>query len=178
MLDLFDRLPSLGDCKFVCVPDVLRCVNCRATVDSYGGEPCSCGVKPRFVYGDADLTLRRFEEWHGLLADIGVPVAYVLQDGSESVGVPFDAIDALFIGGSTDFKLGAAAAGFARQAKARGKWVHWGRINTRKRFEHIVATGACDSFDGSKWSRWRKTYLDEGLGWCLGLGQQRLEVAA
>jgi hypothetical protein len=53
----------------------------------------------------------------------------------------------------------------AQEAKRRGLWVHWGRVNTRRRFDLIVAGGAADSFDGSKWARFRKTYLPGGLGW-------------
>lgn len=96
-----------------------------------------------------------------------LPIGFVLQDGAETVGVPWDAIDALFIGGSTDFKLGAAAAEYARVAHGLGKWVHWGRVNTNKRIDHITGTGACDSFDGSKWARWRKAHLDNGLAKCV-----------
>jgi hypothetical protein len=39
-------------------------------------------------------------------------------------------------------------------------------VNTRRRYDLIVATGAVDSWDGSKWARFRKTYLDQGLAWC------------
>jgi hypothetical protein len=73
--------------------------------------------------------------------------------------------------------LGPHAAELARRAKADGKWVHWGRVNTRKRFDHIMSTGACDSFDGSQWARWRKTYLDTGLSWCAE-SRPGLSVAA
>jgi hypothetical protein len=41
--------------------------------------------------------------------------------------------------------------------------VHWGRVNSKRRIDHIIATGAADSFDGSKWARFRNTYLDDGL---------------
>ncbi len=74
-------------------------------------------------------------------------------------------LDALFIGGSTEWKGGPHATALAREAKQDGLWVHWGRVDTRRRVDLISATGAADSFDGSKWARWRKTYLDEGLRW-------------
>lgn len=173
MLERFGNMADkgeLGDCKFVTIPDVVRCTNCDRTVDGYGDKhECRCGKKPRFVYGDAELTLQRFEEWQPLVADLGLPIGLVLQDGADETGVPWDAIDALFIGGSTEYKLSESAAEYARMAKMLGKWVHWGRVNTGKRIDHVWGTGACDSFDGSKWARWRKTYLDGGLTKCAEL---------
>ncbi len=38
-------------------------------------------------------------------------------------------LDALFVGGSTYFKLGPTAAGLVREAKRRGLWTHMGRVN-------------------------------------------------
>src|SRR5262249_45511619 len=78
-----------------------------------------------------------------------------------------DRIAAIFIGGSTEWKESAAALAVAKAARARGKFVHWGRMNTRRRFDLIVKGGVADSFDGSKWARFRKTYLDQGLSWRL-----------
>jgi hypothetical protein len=141
---MLDRVALLPGCLFVTVPDVV---------------------------GDAHATAIAFEKWAPALERRGLPVALVLQDGVE-VG-PLRAwlqrtwhrLDAVFIGGTTEWKEGPAAAELAREAKSRGKWVHWGRVNTRRRFDLIVASGAADSFDGSKWARFRKTYLDGGLAW-------------
>jgi hypothetical protein len=96
-----------------------------------------------------------------------LPAALVAQDGLETMleRVEWERIAAVFIGGSTEWKEGPGAAAIAREAARRGKWVHWGRVNTRRRFDLIVATGAASSFDGSKWARFRKTYLDTGLAW-------------
>lgn len=135
---MLDRITGLAGCKFVTVPDVV---------------------------GDAYETRVMFDVWAPELEARGLPVGYVLQDGSGEVGVPWDRIDALFIGGSTEYKLGPEAAEFAREAKRLGKWVHWGRVNTLKRIRYIAELGAVDSIDGSKWARWRKTYLDTGLRW-------------
>lgn len=137
---MLDRIEGLPGCRFVTVPDVV---------------------------GDAAATLACFDEWADELEERGFPLGLVAQDGLTVDDVPWDRIAALFIGGTTEWKEGAEAAELARAAKARGKWVHWGRVNTRRRFDHIVGTGACDSFDGSKFARWRKTYLDVGLGWTI-----------
>lgn len=131
-------------------------------------ERCAFVTAPDVV-GDAVATLEAFEVWAPELERRGLPVGLVAQDGLELERVPWDRIAAVFVGGSDDYKLGAGAAELARQAVARGKWVHWGRVNTRRRFDHIVATRAATSFDGSKWARWRTTYLEVGLGWCEAL---------
>ncbi len=82
------------------------------------------------VVGDAHATLARFEEWAPIIHAIGQPVAFVAQDGIEGIEIPWDDVDALFIGGTTDFKLGPAAAAVGREAKRLGKWLHMGRVNT------------------------------------------------
>jgi hypothetical protein len=139
---MLDRLRGLERCLFVAVPDVV---------------------------GDAAATAHRFEVWAHGLARRGLPAALVAQDGLEDLerwlAFSWHRIDALFIGGTTEWKLGPAASALAREAKARGKWVHWGRVNTKRRFDYIVSTGAADSFDGSQFARWRKTHLDTGLAW-------------
>ena len=176
---MLDRIAGVPGCIFVTVPDVTRCVYCDATGDGYDGEAvCACEFErahPKIVYGDAELTEQRFEEWLPELAKRGLPAALVAQDGLEEREVPWAMITALFIGGSTEWKLGPAAAELAREAKAQGKWVHWGRVNSRKRIAYIVGTGACDSFDGSKWARWRKTYLDQGCQIARELAAEQVE---
>lgn len=137
---MLDRIAGLPGCMFATVPDVV---------------------------GDADATEALFDEWAPELERRGLPLGLVAQDGLTIDRVPWGRIAALFIGGTNDFKLGPDAMVLAREAKRRGVWVHWGRVNSRKRFDYIVSTGAADSFDGSKWSRWRKTYLDTGLTWTL-----------
>lgn len=141
---MLDRLKPLAEtCLFACVPDVV---------------------------GDAVETARQFERWESGHRRRGLPSALVAQDGLEDMprwlAGAWPRIDALFMGGTTEWKLGPAARMLAVEAHERGKWVHWGRVNTKKRFDYIVGTGTCDSFDGSKFARWRKTYLDEGLAWC------------
>ena len=71
-------------------------------------------------------------------------------------------IDALFIGGSTDWKLGAATRALVREAKRRGLWVHMGRVNSLKRIAYTAEIG-CDSIDGTGWMRWRNIRLPEAL---------------
>ena len=63
-------------------------------------------------------------------------------------GYPWDDFDALFIGGSTSWKLGPGAAAVAYDAKLRGKWVHMGRVNSLRRMRYAESIG-CDSADGT-----------------------------
>lgn len=108
---------------------------------------CSFAVAPDVV-GDAAATLERSRPWLGRIRELGYKVAFVAQDGIEATEVPWDDFDALFIGGSTEFKLGPIAEAVIAEAKARGKWVHVGRVNSRKRFRIFEALGV-DSVDGT-----------------------------
>lgn len=139
---MLDRLAGLEGCRFVTVPDVVA---------------------------NAAETARLFEHWRDRVTATGLPVGLVAQNGQDDVGVPWEAIDALFIGGDDAFKPADETAELAREAKRRGKWVHWGRVNTRSRIRHCLETEACDSLDGSSWARWRLTHLDKGLRWVAEL---------
>jgi hypothetical protein len=119
------------------------------------------------VYGDARRTAEEFEIWAAAVERRGLPVGLVAQDGLEEMtdwlARTWHRLDALFIGGSTEWKLGPAAAALASEAKRRGKWVHMGRVNTKRRVRYAASLGCIDSIDGTKWVRWRHRYLDEGV---------------
>jgi hypothetical protein len=148
-----------------------------ATID---GLPGCLFVTVPDVVGDAAATLEAFGRWAPELERRGLPLGLVAQDGMTLADLDELAprLAALFIGGSTEWKEGPEAAELAIAAKRAGLWVHWGRVNTRRRFDLIVATGAADSFDGSKWARFRKTYLPGGLRWLEGAQARRLEAIA
>lgn len=115
------------------------------------GKPgCLFGVCPDVV-GNAAETLSLFGQWRPTLADRQLPVAYVAQDGQEWLPVPWDKIDALFIGGSTEFKLGRHAESLTKEARSRGKWTHMGRVNARRRMR-LAHAWACNSVDGTSFS--------------------------
>ncbi len=103
------------------------------------------------VVASARRTLEAFDHWHGILD--GWPRALVAQDGIENLPIPWNAIDAIFIGGSTKFKLSKDAADVIRTAKILGKWVHAGRVNTPGRLEYFDDLGA-DSIDGTGLARY------------------------
>lgn len=118
-------------CKFVVVPDVV---------------------------GSARRTEEIFEHWKYKLS--GWPLALAAQDGLEDREIPWKHIQAVFIGGTTDWKLGPHARAVIRAAQAIGKWVHVGRVNTPGRFEHFESLGV-DSIDGTGLSRY--THMREKI---------------
>lgn len=100
------------------------------------------------VVGDAAATLARSLPHLPAIRALGYPAALVAQDGLEHLTVPWGAFDVLFIGGSTEWKLGPAARRLVGEAKARGKHVHMGRVNSRRRWGYAEYIG-CDSVDGT-----------------------------
>lgn len=99
------------------------------------------------VVGDAIATLSRFYHYLPIIRARGWPVGLVGQDGLESLPWPQD-YDALFIGGSTEWKLSDAADWCIAKAKKAGKWTHVGRVNGGKRIRHFKLVGV-DSVDGT-----------------------------
>jgi hypothetical protein len=114
------------------------------------------------VVGDADRTLESFEEWYDELNAVLQPLAFVLQDGLTPDRVPWQRIDAVFIGGSSEWKFSDTVREIVREAHLREKWVHMGRVNSHQRVRYAKAIG-CDSMDGMKFSWFRDTYLRDGL---------------
>jgi hypothetical protein len=98
--------------------------------------------------GNAALTLALSLPMLPAIRDLGYRAAFVGQDGIEWTQLPWNAFDAFFIGGSTEWKLGPIARAYAFEAKARGKWLHMGRVNSLKRWRYAQSLG-CDSVDGT-----------------------------
>lgn len=118
------ELPRQDLCTFVSVPDVV---------------------------GSAIRTMEVFNIWKSKLC--GWPIALVAQDGLEHISIPWSEISAIFIGGSTEWKMGRHAAAIIKAANAIGKWCHVGRVNTAGRFEYFEKLGA-DSIDGTGLARY------------------------
>lgn len=118
---------------------------------NYWGEhqPRCLFVAVPDVVGDGVATLEMFPTMAARIRSAGWPVALVGQDGMEHMTLPWDDMDWLFIGGSTDWKLGRpGAAALIRQAQERGKSVHVGRVNSARRFRRFATLG-CDTADGT-----------------------------
>lgn len=100
------------------------------------------------VVADWTATLKRYETWHPIVRDYGYPRAIVLQDGAETHNVPWDECEAIFIGGSTEWKLSHHAASLTAEAKRRCLHAHMGRVNSYRRLAYADSIG-CDTADGT-----------------------------
>ena len=131
---------------------------------------CAFAVAPDVV-GDAAATIKRSARMLDWIRYAGYPAALAAQDGLEDLPVPWDDFDALFVGGSTDWKLGPAARGLVAEARHRGKWVHFGRVNSLKRLRYADAIG-CDSADGTYLTFGPAVNLPRLLGWLADVNRQ------
>ena len=135
---LTNLLPAAEGCRFVVAPDVV---------------------------GDAVATLARSMPMLPQIRDLSLPVAFVAQDGLEYLtGIPWALFDVLFIGGTTEWKLGPIVRGLVAEAKEQGKWVHMGRVNSRARLQYALAIG-CDSADGTFLAFGPDRNLPQLIGW-------------
>jgi hypothetical protein len=115
------------------------------------------------VVGSARRTLEVFRHWYPKLH--GWPIALVAQDGIEDLDIPWDFIAAVFIGGSTEWKLGRHAEAVIRAGQAMGKWIHVGRVNTPDRLDKFAAMGvdSCDGSGISQYSHMRRRIAEPTL---------------
>ena len=112
-------------------------------------ERCLFVVVPDVVY-QATATLEQFTYYAPILHDAGFPVALATQNGMTPEMVPWDSLDAIFIGGDDKHKLGNEAGALMVEARQRGKWVHVGRVNSTAR---LLKFWRADSWDGTTISR-------------------------
>jgi hypothetical protein len=116
-------------------------------------ENCLFAVAPD-VYPEARATLERSSQYFGLIRELGFPAALVAQDGAESLDLPWDDFDCLFIGGERrtpsylEWKVGPQAEALCHEARRRGLWVHMGRVNSLRRLKRARQMG-CLSVDGT-----------------------------
>ena len=127
------------------------------------------------VVGDARATLDRSTPWLPEIRRLGFRSAYVLQDGQETVPVPWDDLDCVFIGGSTEWKLGPTPRSLVAEAKERGKWAHMGRVNSFKRLRYAASIG-CDSADGTTITFAPDLKLPKVLAWLDIINRQEVLI--
>ncbi len=135
---------------------------------------CLFATAPDIV-GDAAATWDRSKQVLPLLRALEFPAALVAQDGIQDTVIEWDAFDALFIGGSTAWKLSEPTYALIGEAKRRGKWVHCGRVNSGRRF-HAMAAAGCDSVDGTHLAFGPDKKLPQILSW-LSVPTLALEAA-
>ena len=103
------------------------------------------------VVSSARRTLELFERFRMKLH--GWKLALACQDGQEDMPIPWDYLEAVFIGGSTGWKVSPHSTHIIRAAQALGKWTHVGRVNDPARWEHFEELGV-DSIDGTGIARY------------------------
>lgn len=138
-------------------------------------DTCLFATAPDVV-GDAAATLLLAEIWLPKIRSLGYPAALVAQDGLEDMVVPWDEFDCLFIGGTTDWKLGESVRELTAEAKRRGKWVHIGRVNSNKRFRYSAFTLQADSCDGTYLIFGPDVNLPKLLSWVDGISAKQLQL--
>ena len=121
------------------------------------------------VVGDAEATFALWPKWSRVILAYGFRPAWVAQDGLEPEWTP--RCDAVFIGGTTAFKESRFVHNLCAYAKARGRWVHWGRVNTRRRYNMAVRSGA-DSIDGTGFSMFPNAMIPKLAEWAAQLHAQ------
>ncbi len=138
-----------------------------AMLDALAGTPGWTFVVVPDVVADAWETAELFELWAPAVIRRGLPVALVAQDGLEDMprwlAAQWHRIDALFIGGSTEWKLSDHAHRLVLEARGRGKWTHMGRVNSERRMRLAKSWGV-DSVDGTSVSAFTRTHLPTRLG--------------
>lgn len=120
---------------------------------------------------DAAETLSLWMFWSPVVRALGREPAFVAQNGLTPERVPWDEFGTLFIGGDDLFKDGPAVRTLCAYAKAKGKWVHWGRVNGKRRYELARKAGA-DSLDGTGFSRYPDTNIPLAEQWEAEIQQQ------
>ena len=111
-------------------------------------------VNPPDVVGDAVATTDYYFIWHDLIKERGLPISYVLQDGFTQIPQS-KRPDALFVGGTTDFKLSQYVLKLL-QVVSPDYWIHIGRVNTLRRMLHF--RHVADSFDGTQGYRFKPDF--------------------
>jgi hypothetical protein len=110
---------------------------------------CKFCVVPDIPY-DAAGTLDLFQRYAPVVRAHGYPVAICTQDGMSVEDIPWEGIDAIFVGGSDDHKLGAEAITLLMEGMRLGKWTHVGRVNSAERIRQFWYV---DSVDGTTIAR-------------------------
>lgn len=117
-------------------------------VSEYDAALCLFATAPDEV-GNAEATLRESRPWLPRVRSLGIPAAFVAQNGCTAAGlIPWGEFDVLFLGGDDEFKIGFEGEWAARLARARGVPVHMGRVNSKKRIR-LAMQWDCATVDGT-----------------------------
>lgn len=126
----------------------------RGLVDALGAG-ADFIVVPDIVMGGL-ASLEFSLTWLGRLRGVA-PLLLPVQDGMVEADVAslVGSDLGVFVGGGDEFKE-TTMASWGRLARAKGAYLHVGRVNTARRIKLCAMAGA-DSFDGTSASRYAKT---------------------
>lgn len=116
------------------------------------------------VVGDHEATVKRSAVWLIAIRALGHKVAFVAQDGMTVDNTNWSKFDVLFIGGSTEWKLGPQAEACIKHALSIGMPVHVGRVNSGRRYQRFAQLGVT-SADGTYLAFGPDRNLPRLLGW-------------
>ncbi len=145
----------------------------RRMLDGIAGLPGCLFVTVPDLVGTSVGTYYRWLDWAWPVEEAAQqPLAFVIQDHNQHTIVPWGEFDALFVGGTTEWKLSRHCAALVREAKARGKHVHYGRANSERRYRVAHDLGA-GSVDGTNVCRFPDAHLPRFLRLLRKLDQER-----
>lgn len=130
----------------------------RSLLERVAGIPNCLWVAAPDVVGDFRATLNLFYEWREEIVSRRLPVAFVLQDGATPAQVPWGFVSAVFVGGSTIWKMSSEARACVDVAHDEQVAVHMGRVNTRRRIR-LAKSWTVDSIDGTASARFTRSVL-------------------
>jgi hypothetical protein len=155
-----DGTPLVGDLS-PGWPGELRYVAWLAKLRPRRGD-CRFAVAPDQPF-DMARTLDLAGRWLHDIRAMGFPAGLALQNGAESMPIPWADCDVVCLAGDTAWKTSPAAAWLARRASDRGIPVHMLRVNSLRRIRKAWGMG-CDYCDGG-YLRYPDTNLPKLLSW-------------
>jgi hypothetical protein len=145
-----------------------------AWLDTHERSTCLFATAPD-VLCDWPATLAMSAPLFPRIRALGYRAALVAQDGLTADDVPWGDFDALFIGGSTEWKLSEDAYAVARAARARGLWCHMGRVNSLRRLR-AATVSRFDSVDGTGMAFQPDKRLADIVSWLAKVNAQGLLI--
>ncbi len=123
------------------------------------------------VVPDAEATWERSKGVLPQIRELGFNAALVAQNGIEHMSIRWESFDALFIGGTTEWKLSETVYLLGIEARARGKWLHWGRVNSLRRLR-MARRAHANSADGTYIKYAPDLLAPRMRGWAEMVGRQ------